>query len=401
MRTRLALAIVAASLAAPAGVRAQSASGLDTQPVSTWSFGLSAAGSWDQNAYFLGPDGEESAWTTSGHATLGWQRRFRTGAFSISGFGGVLYYPEIDDFNQPTYGGSLGLTWAPSRRTTFRLSQSVSRTNTRYLSESSIETPAPPGTPPLPGEGLPQPVDGPPLPTSPVDYLTTAAGLEQRLSESWQLGIDASFSMSRFDDERLVGSEQVYANASLGHQVGPRGQIYLGYGFSSSWFDSGPERGHQLLLGGRRRPPQRGVGFELAGGVGYLESTEAFYPTGRAGLTAVGRRATLSLLYYRDFGQAWGYGSQTIGDIASATLGWYPARRISFSAGYNFAYRRDPEDEASTIVSGVASARFGWDVGAGFSFGAGYSWERNETEGLPVVEGSRVSASLSWGVDWR
>lgn len=397
------LGALALAMAQPEAALAQAASGLETQPVSVFRFGLLASGGWDDNAYFRGPAGEESSWSTTGQASLGWERRFRTGGFSLSGFGGVLYYPEIDGLNQPTYGGSLGLTWAPSRRTTFQLSQSYSRTNTRYLSTAgaAAEAPERPGTPPAPGDGLPQPVEGPPLPTSSVDYFTTAAGLEQRLSRRWQLGLDASYSMNRFDEDALVEGEQVYASVRIGRQVGPRGLLYLGYGFSNAWFETGKERGHQLLLGGRKQPPTRGVGFELAGGVGYLESTEEYYPAGRAGLTAVGRHASLSLLYHRDFGQAYGYGRQTVGDLATATLGWFPGRRISFNAGYNFAYRRDPSDEGYTIVSGIATAGFSWDVGAGFYFGSQYSWERNETEGLPVVEGSRVSASLSWGVDWR
>ena len=54
-----------------------------------------------------------------------------------------------------------------------------------------------------------------------------------------------------------------------------------------------------------------------------------------------------------------------------------------------------------TIVSGIASAGFNWKVGGGVGFGALYAWERNETEGLPVVEGGRVTATLTYGVDWK
>jgi hypothetical protein len=49
----------------------------------------------------------------------------------------------------------------------------------------------------------------------------------------------------------------------------------------------------------------------------------------------------------------------------------------------------------------MASAGFDWSFGGGVGFGALYAWERNETEGLPVLEGGRVTAILTYGVDWR
>jgi hypothetical protein len=262
-------------------------------------------------------------------------------------------------------------------------------------SDASPPTPDPP-----PIETLPTPGEGPPLPTSGASYATTSAGLEQRLSQRWQLALDGSYSLYRYDEQLLQESEQVYGSVQLGRQVGRRGQIYLAYGYSSSWFDAGRQRAHQMLVGGRKQAT-RGVGFELAGGVGYLESTGSFYPSGRAGLTVSGRRTRLAFLYYRDFGQAYGYGRQTVGDIFSVGLSWTPARRWSFSAGYNFGYRSDPSDETYSITYSSASAGLSWNIGAGFDVAARYSWDRNETEGLPPVEGGRAMASLSWDVDWR
>ena len=368
------------ALAVPALARAQTAAGVDTTPPSVWRFQLSADGTWYENAYFLGQTGTDTAWSTSGRATLSHDRRFKTGTFSISGFGGTIYYPEIKDFNQPTYGGSLGLDWRAGRRTTLKLGQGYQRSNTRYLTA-------------LDSEGLP-------LPTSGIEFATSTLGFEQRLSQRWQLGIDGSFAVRRFDNESLTGSEQLYGNARLGYQVGRDGTMYLGYGYSSAWFETEKTRSHQVLLGGRKQA-ERGVGFELAGGVGYVESTGKFYPSGRAGLNATGRRSRLALLYYRDFGQAYGYGRQVIGDLASATLNWTPHRKLGFNAGYNFGYRRDPNDETYTIKSGIASAGFSWTIGGGVGFGASYAWERNQTQGQPVVEGGRATASLSYGVDWR
>jgi hypothetical protein len=143
------------------------------------------------------------------------------------------------------------------------------------------------------------------------------------------------------------------------------------------------------------------VSFELAGGVAYLESTRSLYPAGYASLSAVGRRSSLTLAYTRDFGHAFGYGRQMIGELASATITWTPVSRLSLHAGYNFGYRRDVEDESQTIRSHIASAGFGWNIVKNLSFGGSYGWERNETEGRPIVEGQRATASLSYGVDWR
>jgi hypothetical protein len=107
------------------------------------------------------------------------------------------------------------------------------------------------------------------------------------------------------------------------------------------------------------------------------------------------------VVYNRDFGQAYGYGRQTISDIVSAVFTWTGVRKVTFDASYYYGYRRDPTVEDYTIRSGIASAGFDWDVGGGFDFGASYSWERNESTGLPIFEGSRVTATLSYQVIWR
>lgn len=366
------------ALSPPLG--AQTAAGIDTTPPSSWRFELSADGTWYENAYFLGPALADTSWSTNGRATLTRQKRFKTGSFSLSGFGGAIYYPEIDDLNQPTYGGTFGLDWQAGRRTKLKLGQDYQRTNTRYLSG-------------VDAEGLP-------LPTSGIEFATSTLGWEQQLSQRWQLGIDGSFEARRFDEDALADGEQVYATARVGYQVGRQTTLFLGYGYTSAWLEDQTTRSHQALFGARK-VVDRGVGYELGGGVGYVDSTGEIYPAGRAGLTATGRSARLALLYYRDFGQAYGYGREMIGDLASLTLTWTPNRKLSFDAGYNFGYRRDPADETYTILSGVASAGFRWTIGGGLGFGASYVWERNETEGLPVVEGGRVTASLSYGVDWK
>ena len=157
------------------------------------------------------------------------------------------------------------------------------------------------------------------------------------------------------------------------------------------------------MIGGRRKPSTHGIGtgFELAGGVGYIASTEKFYPSGRAGLAFAGRHASLALEYHRSFGEAYGYGRQTIGDEASLTFHWTPTRRLSFSVDYRYSYRRDPEDTSYTINSGIFSGGFDWKVGGGVGFGTRYAWERNVTQGLSEAGGSRVTFSLSYGVDFK
>jgi hypothetical protein len=349
-------------------------------PPSSWRFSLSADGSWYENARFVGPVLENSAWSTHGQASLTHERRFRDGKFDISAFGGAIYYPEIDALNQPTYGGALGLNWSPSRRSRFTVDLSYEQTNTRYLEPVDVE--------------------GLPLPTSLADYIRAKLGWEQQLSRFWLLAVEGSYLNRSYDDPLLLDSDQVYGTLSLGHQLGRRGLFYFGYVYSSAWFELGKERSHQALVGGRHSV-ERGLGFELAGGVGYVESTESFYPAGRAGLYAVGRKTRLDLVYYRDFGQAYGYGRQMIGDMASATFSWTAVRRLTFNAAYNYSYRRDPSEETYSIESGVASAGFGWDIGGGFAFSGHYAWERNETAGFPAFEGGSVHATLTYGVSWH
>jgi len=397
MRLVRPVVILGLALAAPALAQAQAKAGVDTTPPSTWRLQLNADGSWYENPYFDPTVEGVSGWSTSGYATLTRTRRFRTGNFSLSGFGGVLYYPEIDDFTQPTYGGSFNLDWAASRRTSLTLAQSYSRSNTRAL--RGFQDQNQPGN--LPGD-LPEslPAQDVPLPTSDYEYATTSLSFQHQLSERWQFGLGGSFDWRRYADERLTGGEQVTGQAQLGHTLGKTSSIYLAYGYGASWFDEGVTRSHQGLLGVRKQV-DKGVSFGLAGGVGYLESTGSFYPAGNASLSASGRRTHFTLSYARDFGQTFGYGRQTISDLAAASFSWTPARKLSLNAGYHFEYRRDALDETYTIQSHVVSAGFGWEIVKNLSFGGSYSWERNETEGQPIVDGGRATASLSYGVDWR
>ena len=374
--------VVTAGLAvlAPVSAVAQEApvSAVASTPAPRWRFQVSANGSWYENAPFLVAD-DPAAWSTHGQASLGLQQGFRRGSFSMTGYGGAVYYPEIDSFNQATYGGSLGLNWAPSQRTQFRIGQTYDRSNTRQLRS-------------LDPEALP-------LPTSGLDSASTSVGLTQGLSQRWQLGLGGAFTWRQYDNDALVGGEQLYGSAQLARQLGKHSAAYLGYGYGSSWYSGIQTRAQQALVGGRHQ--EQHVGFELAGGVAYLESVGQFYPAGNAGLTVAGRRTSFALRYSRDFGLAFGYGRQMIGDIASATLGYTPARRLSLTAGYYFGYRRDPAQDDYSIRSHVASTGFSWGITRDLGFAAHYLWEHNETEGFTAVNGSRVTASLSYGVSWR
>jgi hypothetical protein len=374
------------TFAVPAAALSQSddrlGAGSEERGAPSWHFMVSATSSWYDNASFEGSSSAGSAWSAHGTVALSHQGRFRTGGFSISAFGGAIYYPDANDFNQPTYGGAFNLNWTASRGTTLTFGQVYRRTSTRDLT-------------PVDTQGLP-------LPTTAINTSMSSVGLKHKLSKTWQLGMNASFLLERFDDPRLVGGDQLNAGLSLQHQIGRQTGLYGQYSFSSAFYenDRPAQRSHQALLGGQRQV-EHGVGFELAGGAGYVEATHSFYPSGRAGLTASERHLTFSLLYHRDFGQAFGYGRQMIGDLVSAGLTWAASRSLSFRGGYNFGYRRDPADESYTITSWVATAGFNWTIGGGVGLGAYYAWEHNDTQGLSVVQGGRVGANLHYGVDWR
>jgi hypothetical protein len=378
---RLGGIVVAGLLAlAPVPAVAQEAplSAVDTGPPPRWRFVVTADGSWYENARFLAAD-EPATWSTSGRASLSLQQGFSRGSFSLTGHGGTIYYPEIDSFNQATYGGSFGLGWAPSRRTEIKLGQTYDHSNTRQLSSLDLE--------------------GLPLPTSGIDTASTSVGLNHGLSQRWQIGLTGAFTRRRYDNSALIGGEQLNGSAELARGLGQHSAAYMSYGYSSSWWSGRNTRAHQVLLGARRR--KQHVGVELAGGVAYVENVGQWYPAGNAGLTATGRKATFALRYSRNFGLAFGYGRQMIADLASATLGYTPVRRFGLTAGYSFGYRRDPAQDAYRIRSHVASTGFSWGITRDLGFAAHYYWERNDTEGFPVVDGSRAIASLSYGVSWR
>jgi hypothetical protein len=343
-----------------------------------WRFQVSADGAWYENALFAGVS-EAAAWSTSGRASLALEQGFRRGAFSMSGYGGSVYYPEIDGLNQANYGGRLGLSWAPSTRTQVRIGQGYDRSNTRQLRSLDLE--------------------GLPVPTSGIDNATSNVSLTQGLSRRWQLGLDGTYTWRRYDNPALVGGEQLAGSVQLARNVSKSSSVYLGYDYAASWFGVDRTRSHQALLGARTQ--QEHVSWDMGGGVAYIESVGRFYPAGHAGMAVSGRRTSLSLRYRRDFGQAFGYGRETIADLVSATASWRPVRPLGFDAGYTFGYRRDPAETDYRIRSHVASTGFGWDITKDLGFSAHYYWERNETEGLTAVEGGWVAASLSYGVSWR
>ena len=304
-----------------------------------WRFQVSADGSWYENARFVGAD-DAATWSAGGRASLTFSEALRRGSLSLGAYAGSIYYPEIDSFNQPRYGGNLGLSWAPSRRTQFSFAQTYDRSNTRQLES-------------LDPEALP-------VPTSGLATARTSLSLTQGLSQRWQFGLGGGYMWRRYDNDALVGGEQVNGSAQLSRRLGKSSSAYLGYGYSSSWLEDRTSRAHQLLLGAEKHLEH--VGWQVGGGMAYLESVGQFYPAGRAGFTAHGRRTSLSLAYSRDFGMAFGYGRQMIADLASATLGYTPARRFSLTAGYYFGYRRDPAEIDYTIRSHVASTGFNWGI---------------------------------------
>jgi hypothetical protein len=346
----------------------------------TWHFKVSGGGSWYSNPFFVGA-APGTTWSTTGVASLSHEHTFRSGSFTWSGNGGALYYPEVDGLNQPTYGGGIALVWSPGRRTTINLRQDYQRSNTRNLLA-------------LDPEGLP-------LPTSGLDSAVSWLTIDQKLSRRWEFQLGGSFIYRRYDDPRLIGGEEFGGHARLGTQAGRNGLAFVSYQYTSSRIELSNLRAHQGLVGYQRRPP-RGFAFEVAGGIGYVESVQKTYPAGRASIASIGRKASIEARYERSFGQAFGYGRPTVADVFSGIATWTPVRRLTAMADYNFGYRRNPGVENATIHSWIASAGFGWDVGGGVAFSARYSKERNNTYSANVpVTGDRVSVALSYGVDWR
>jgi hypothetical protein len=351
----------------------------------TWHFKLVGGGTWYNNPFFLGA-APGTTWSTTGEASLGHDHAFRSGVFTWSGNGGALYYPEVEGLNQPTYGGAVNLSWEPSRRKTkINLGLDYQRSNTRNLLA-------------LDPEGLP-------LPTSGLDNVMSFLSINQKLSRRWEFQAGGSYIYRRYDDPRLIGGDELGANARFGTLAGRNGLVFLAYQYTSSRIDQSAIRSrqgsHQGLVGYHLRP-LRGFILEVAAGVGYVEAVQKVYPAGRASIASIGRKASIEARYERSFGQAFGYGTTTVADVFSGIATWTPVRKLTVSADYNFGYRRTPGAEDNTITSWIASGGFGWDVGGGFGFAARYSKERNEGYNASVpVMGDKVSVALSYGVDWR
>ncbi|MFN8092464.1 MAG: TonB-dependent receptor [Vicinamibacteria bacterium] len=369
------LAAAFVSLAAVA--RAQAPKGRAARPLSSWRLGLAADAAWYENAEFLGQPG--TSWSTGGRASLDWSRRLQRGTLDLGVYGGSMYYPELESFRQAVYGGHLALSTTPSPRTQFTLDQSFARTNTRQLAYDTGDVP---------------------LPTTGLYTASASAGLTHRLSPGWEMALAGSFDLRRYDEATFVDGEAAGVGLKVARLVGRSGGVYASYDLASAWFDGTTLRAHQALLGARRRP-KRGLEVDVSAGAAYVEPGGEVYPAGKVRLAASGRRAGFSLQYKRDFGQAFGYGRATVADLGSASLTWRPATRVSFDAGWSYGHRRDTQDSSYTIRSQVATGGMNLGSSKGLAFSARYSWERNGTEGFPRVEGGRVMASLSYGVELR
>jgi hypothetical protein len=345
-----------------------------------WRLQLSMDGSWYGNASSSAGADEEAAWSTSARASLTRESAFDRGMLSLGAYGGVFYYPQMSSLTQATYGGSASLDWAPSPRTQLHFAQGYDRSNTlqfRALDTESV-----------------------PLPASDLDTATSRLDFTHGLSRRWQLGAYGAFSWRRYDDPALVGGEELFGAAQLARSLGRHDQAYAAYGYSSAWFTA-TRTGTHVFLAGLQRQKDKGLGFELGGGAGYVESVARWYPAGRAGLTARRRRTSLALSYNRDFGQTFGYGRESISDIMGATLGWTATRHVGLSLGYAFSYRRDPAAQGGAIESHMALAGVGWEITRDLALAGTLSWERNQTSGLEVVDRSRVAATLSYGKRWK
>jgi hypothetical protein len=374
-----AAAIVAlAPLAADAAYAQEAPKGATEGPPSLWRLGLNADAMWYENGTFTSSE-TDSTWSTGGRVGLDYSRRFRTGMFSAGGWGGTVYYPEEESLRQAVFGGSLGLSVAPSPRTQVTVAQSFARTNTRLLQYGAGDVP---------------------LPTTGVYYLNSSAGISHTPSPSWQTSVSSSFGWRRYDDRSLVDGKELGAAVQLARILGRSGAAYTSYQFTNNWYADTQSQAHQMLVGGRYQP-KRGLSFEGAGGAAYLLPAEVWYPAGNARISANGRRTSLTLAYRRDFGQTYGYGRQTVGDIVSASAGWTPIERFSLSAGYSYSHRRDAADTEFDIRSQVLTGGLSWGSSKGFAASASYSWEQNQTEGFPRLQGGRAIATISYGVEWR
>ena len=369
----LAAALVSLATAA----RAQAPKGRAARPLSSWRLGLAADAAWYENAEFLGQPG--TSWSTGGRASLDWSRRLQRGTFDLGVYGGSMYYPELESFRQAVYGGRLAFSTAPSPRTQITLDQSFARTNTRQLGYDTGDVP---------------------LPTTGLYTASTAAGLTHRLSPGWEMALDGAFDLRRYDEGTFVDGEAAGVGLKVARLVGRSSGVYASYDLASAWFAATTLRAHQALLGVRRRP-KRGLSIDVSAGAAYVEPGGDVYPAGKVRLAASGRRTGFSLQYRRDFGQAFGYGRATVGDLGSASFTWRPAASVGFDAGWSYGYRRDTQDPSYTIRSQVATGGMNLGTSKGLAFSARYSWERNGTDGLPQVEGGRVTASLSYGVELR
>jgi hypothetical protein len=344
----------------------------------TTSLSMNVAAAADSNAR-LEPDAAAFPWSSSLGLGLLHTRQLGKLGLSLDGNSGYSYNPREPDLSRPNYAGSLKASWAPTRRSSFTLSQGVASSFTRENRE-------------LVESGLILPQTG-------VLRASTAASFTQGFSNRAQLSVSSSYGWAIFDKTALrdapplVDGSQLSLQSMAGYRLSTRYAIEAGYGFGQRMSRERQSRSHALGIGGSWQH-ERGHQVSASAGAAFLERVRGFRALGSLKAASRRGRTTLQASYNRTITEAYGLGRDRLADSFALSIARPLSPSVNLAATAGYGTSSDPEDREFTTSSLAIRASLAWKITQSLAFSAVYSHLRSAGN-APQLQGTRASHSVS------
>lgn len=349
----------------------------------TWVFNIGGGETYESDTGFTGAEGN-GGWSRAVQGRLGHTWVMRRGNVEIGGDASHQSYHSGSQNGRLTYGIASGISYALTRRLTWRLSGTVSQMDsqdTELLTTSGIV---------LSQRALTRTQGG-------------STDMAYQLSRRSQINVSVSSNRVTFVDSPLVPGTSMTTRVSYSKELMRSQAIGLSMGHSVSTMTGDIEG---LMATWRAR-----VGTVLtvnaAGGIRPYKLNEtserySFAPGASFGLTArLAETQSVGFSYERAVEQAYGVGGTHLGDRYNVNYAAVVARRLSttLAGSYGKNYYPDRVDDYSlggrTIVATVS-----YLLGKQLSLGAQYGlWFRDET-GFATTKTYRTMFTLSYGGAW-
>jgi len=234
-----------------------------------------------------------------------------------------------------------------------------------------------------------------------------SSGMTYQLTPRTNLSVTARHDWVGFDSSAsLLGGWQLTTGASLGRQITAVDSLSLSYSFRHSRVQGGTNRNtdtHTLMTGWTRRLSERFAVSASAGAsqVNLVGFDPRYGIVANAALTAQLRTGSVSLRYGHGMGQAYGFGRDRIFDLVGLAHSRSLGRNFSATVSGVYGRSRDLFDPTFGYDTQSYSLGLQYVAGRQWTLGAGYRWLYLDQVVVAPSSSHIVSASLSYGWQWR